>query len=222
MQKPFSRLTARCQRLLSGRRGAIPFGYGVLSFASLAFFAWRRHYRIFRFTQFSLILLLPFFLTLALGGFINSSVVILWSLVCTFGVLIIDPPRVALRWFLVYLGFVAATGLLHPWLRPDNNISPEVTLLFFVMNIAAPSTVAFVLLYYFVGQVEEEKEKLEKLTETMAELQSELELSRLLQSLIEQAVALTGGTAGFLGILDPKSDRLRVAARSFAQGYCDL
>ena len=39
-----------------------------------------RRYDLFLFSQLLLILLLPFLLMIALGGFVNSSAVILWSL----------------------------------------------------------------------------------------------------------------------------------------------
>jgi hypothetical protein len=37
-------------------------------------------------------------------------------------------------------------------LRPTNNLPPVMAVIFFVMNIGCTSTVAFVLLQYFVSQ----------------------------------------------------------------------
>jgi guanylate cyclase len=67
--------------------GAIPIGYAVFSTLSVIAFVRFRRYHLFRFTQLLLILLLPFLLQIALGGFINSSAVILWFIVCPVGAL---------------------------------------------------------------------------------------------------------------------------------------
>src|SRR5579859_2649136 len=61
---------------------SIPLGYAVISLVSLLVFRRTHHYPFFRTSQFILILLLPFLLMLVLGGFINSSAVIIWSLIC--------------------------------------------------------------------------------------------------------------------------------------------
>lgn len=132
--------------------GSIPMGYAVISLGSVILFARSRRYRFFRFSQLLLILLLPFLLMLALGGFINSSAVILWSFICPLGALIFDEPRTAPRWFLVFLGLVVVSGLLQPYVRLTNNLSPLLIVLFFVLNIGAVTAIAFTLLYSFVRQ----------------------------------------------------------------------
>lgn len=132
--------------------GAIPFGYAVFSTVSLIAFARSRNYRLFRFTQLLLILLLPFLLQIALGGFINSSAVILWSIICPIGALAFGGPRSALRWFLAYLALVVFSGLVQPYVRTGNNLSPFLIILFFVLNITAISSILMVILAFFISQ----------------------------------------------------------------------
>jgi guanylate cyclase len=132
--------------------GSIPLGYAAVSLLSLITFGLTHRYRFFRFSQLLLILLLPFLLMAALGGYVNSSAVILWSLICPFGALIFDQPGRAPRWFLAYLGLVVLSGFLQPYVRIVNNLPPALVFLFFAANIGAVSTIAFVLLYSFVGQ----------------------------------------------------------------------
>jgi len=73
--------------------GAIPLSYGIVSLLSIVHF-WRTHqYRFFRFSQLRLILLLPFLLMVALGGFSNGSAVVLWSLICPMGAMLFDEHR---------------------------------------------------------------------------------------------------------------------------------
>ncbi len=131
---------------------SIPLSYAFFSTLSIVIFAVTRHYRFFRFSQLLLILLLPFLLMVSLGGFVNSSAVVLWSLLCPLGALLFSEPRRAFWWFLAYLGLVIAGGLLQPYVRATNNLSSTVKLMFFVMNIGAVSTIVFVMLNYFLGQ----------------------------------------------------------------------
>lgn len=132
--------------------GSIPMGYVLISSCSVILFAWTKRYRFFRASQLLLILLLPFLLMLALGGFINSSAVILWSLISPLGALLFDEPRLAPRWFLAFLGLVFVSGFLQHYARPSNNLSPTLVIGLFVLNIGAVSAIVFTLLYSFVRQ----------------------------------------------------------------------
>ena len=131
---------------------SIPLSYALVSSLSITLFGLTRRYRLFRFSQLLLILLLPFLLMVALGGFVNSSAVVLWSLLCPLGALLFDEPRRAPLWFTAYLGLVVVSGFLQTYVRVENNLPPVLVLIFFVMNIGVISTIAFVLLYYFVGR----------------------------------------------------------------------
>jgi guanylate cyclase len=143
--------------------GSIPFGYSIFSSLSLILFAITRRYGFFRFSQLLLILLLPFFLMIALGGFINSSAVILWAFICPLGALLFDEPRNAPRWFLAFLGVVVLSGIIQPYVRLTNSLSTTTIITFFVMNLGAVSALVFILVSYFVGQKNIFQEKAETL-----------------------------------------------------------
>ena len=132
--------------------GWIPFGYGLVSLLSLIVFAATGRYQVFRFSQLLLILLLPFLLMVALGGFINGSVVVLWAIIAPMGALIFDEPGRAPAWFLGYVGLVILSGILQPYVRQSNQLSAGQVLLFFVLNVSAVSGIIFILLYTFVRQ----------------------------------------------------------------------
>ncbi len=138
---------------------AIPFGYAVLTSVNLAvYLSGRRQGRrfdLFRLGQLCLNLLLPVFLMLTLGGFDNSSAVILWSLTCPLGAMLLSGRRPARSWFMVYLALLILSALLLPWQRQENNLPDLVVILFYVLNIGGVSLIAFLLLNYFVGQKNE-------------------------------------------------------------------
>ena len=132
--------------------GAIPLSYSCISLLSIINFGRTRQYRFFRFSQLALILLLPFFLMVALGGFINSSAVILWALISPLGALLFDEPRRAPRWFLAFALLVTSSGFLQPYVRASNNLSSVLVIFFFVINLLGVGSLVFMMVSYFVGQ----------------------------------------------------------------------
>jgi len=141
---------------LGGHLGAaaIPWIYAVLSFASLALFARIRRYALFRTSQLALSLLLPFFLMAALGGFVPSSGVVLWSLTSPLGALVFAGRRQAVGWFAAFVGLVVLGAFLEP--GPATPLLPTwMTRTFFVLNLCGVSLVAFVLVQLFAGQRED-------------------------------------------------------------------
>ena len=132
--------------------GAIPLSYAIVSLLSVIYFGLSRRYHFFRLSQLALILLLPFFLMAALGGFVNGSAVVLWALICPLGALLFDEPRKAPRWFLAFVGLVVLSGFLQPYLRLGNSLSAGLVIFFFVTNIIAVGSLIFLMVSYFVGQ----------------------------------------------------------------------
>ena len=132
--------------------GAIPLFYSILSFLSIISFAFTRRYRFFRFSQLLLSLLLPFFLMVALGGFDNSSAVVLWSLSSPLGAMVFAERRQAIGWFLAFLALVILGAIIEPFIQEVSSLPTLMRTIFYVMNIGCTSTVVFVLLQYFVSQ----------------------------------------------------------------------
>ena len=142
---------------------AMPLTYVAVSLLSIIVFGLTRRYYFFRFSQLFSILLLPFLLMLALGGFVSGSAVVLWSLLCPLGALLFAGRRQSVVWFLAFLGLVGISGALEPFAPADNNLPSAVVVAFFAMNFAAVSTVILVLLWYFLKLLEHEQQKSERL-----------------------------------------------------------
>jgi guanylate cyclase len=124
--------------------------YAALSAISLTVFGLTRRYRVYLITQLALILVLPFVLQLALGGFVAGSGVILWALLAPVGALMMTTRRVATALFVTYALLVVLSQILQPSLEIGNNLSNEVIAAFFVMNTIGVSAITFVTMYYFV------------------------------------------------------------------------
>ena len=130
---------------------AIPAFYSLFTPFNTALFAWTRNLGFYRFTQLSIILLLPFLLMLCLGGFRESSVVIIWAALCPLGSLLLEELRQTLFWIVGFVALLVVSALLQPYLQPAGLPEAFVTW-FFVLNVGCVIAVTFGLLYYFVGR----------------------------------------------------------------------
>lgn len=130
----------------------LPFGYALLSAPSLLLGRFVDHLDgLIRF-QLALIMAVPFLLSVALGGFVGSSTVVLWALLGPVGAFLISGRRGAVRWLLAYLCLVALTPLLTMESLGTATLPDGVVSTFFVLNVGSVSAIAFGLLYYFVGE----------------------------------------------------------------------
>ena len=130
---------------------AIPFVYQVASIVSLAVFARTKAFGFLRFTQLSLMLLLPFLLQWSLGGYAASSLVSLWALVGAFGALFFYDSRSAIPWFVAFVVLTVVSGLADPFLSLRPAPLPDgLRVVFFVLNVVGVSFTAYLLLQYSV------------------------------------------------------------------------
>jgi adenylate cyclase len=130
---------------------AIPGFYTAFTPINTAIFARTRNFGFYRFTQLLLILLLPWLLTLSLGGFKQSSVVIIWAALCPLGSLLLEDLRSTSFWIVGFVVLLILTAWFQPGLSPVALPEPFV-IWFFVLNVGAVVTITFGLLYYFVGR----------------------------------------------------------------------
>ncbi len=130
---------------------AIPWTYAVAVAVSLVAFGASQRYRLFRASQLTLILLLPFALQIVLGGFVSASAVIVWSLLAPLGALAMADRRHALGWFTAYVVLVALAQLVQPMVEIEGPLPDTVVAAFFVMNILGSTGVSFFAMYFFVS-----------------------------------------------------------------------
>jgi class 3 adenylate cyclase len=132
---------------------AIPMAYQVIAIVGLVAFARTGAFRPYRLVILGLMLVLPFVLQWALGGFVNASVVCLWSLTTALSALFFYGPRGAVPWFSGFLVLLVVSGLVDPVVAVIVEPVPDgVRLLFFVLNVSCVAIVLYLLLEYFVIQ----------------------------------------------------------------------
>jgi guanylate cyclase len=130
---------------------AIPGFYTVFTPINTAIFARTRNFRGYCFSQLFLILLLPWLVSLSLGGFRQSSAVIIWAALCPLGSLLLEDLRSTSFWIVGFVVVLILSAVLQPFLSPAALPEWFVTW-FFVLNIGAVISIVFGLLYYFVNR----------------------------------------------------------------------
>lgn len=137
--------------------GGIPIAYAAFSFASIGYYALTGRYHLFRFSQLLITLIFPALLMLVLGGFVNSSGVILWSLTSPVGALLFTSRLKAAVWFVAFTAIVIIAGVVDGGMfgalpAEGGLLPPNLIITFFVMNVIGPSVVVFALLTFFTRQ----------------------------------------------------------------------
>jgi len=129
----------------------IPFLYQAASLAGLAFLARTKRFAIYRASQVTMILLLPFLLQWSLGGFVPSSAVALWAFTAPLGALVFYGSRGAVPWFAGFVALVVVSAAIDGRLPERSDEVPSwLVVLFFTLNIVGPSLTTFGLLEHFV------------------------------------------------------------------------
>ncbi len=139
---------------------SILLNYAIISSVSVIAFHRTHNFPLFRFSQLLLLFLLPFLLTVALGGFFNASGFVIWAMLCPFGALLFTGMRSAIIWFITFGLFLIGSGLLQPLMPASNHLPPGVITIFFVLNTFAVTGLAFTVLYFFILQREKALELL--------------------------------------------------------------
>ncbi len=146
--------------------GSIPFSYGILSLLSFAHFGMTKKYHFFRSSQLTLILFLPFFLQLSLGGFIPASGVIMWAFICPLGALVFLDTQRSKVWFGAYIVLLIIAYVINDQITTYFNwpIEESFINMVFLMNILGVSALIYTVQMFFVGKQTQLKKEVEEQT----------------------------------------------------------
>jgi adenylate cyclase len=128
-----------------------PAVYSVITPVNTALLGWTRNFRFYRSTQLLMTLVLPWIVMTSLGGFKQSSVVIIWAALCPLVSLLVEDLRQTVLWIVGFVLLLIVSALLQPYLSPSG-LSEAFVTWFFVLNLGSVIAIVFALLYYFVGQ----------------------------------------------------------------------
>jgi adenylate cyclase len=128
-----------------------PAVYSVVTPINTVLLGWTGNFRFYRFTQLLMTLVLPWVVMMSLGGFKQSSVVIVWAALCPLCSLLVEELRRTVLWIVGFVLLLIVSAILQPHLTPAALPEAFVTW-FFVLNLGSVIAIVFALLYYFVGQ----------------------------------------------------------------------
>ncbi|HEV8118758.1 MAG TPA: hypothetical protein VGQ32_09555, partial [Thermoanaerobaculia bacterium] len=139
--------------ILGGEPGVAPYpiAYAALTLINLVILFRLRRFELFRWTQQVLIFVLPIALQLSLGGFVGSSLVILWSFIAVLESLLFGGVREPRWWLAAFAAAVVGVAILQPGIEIRNNLPRPLVLAFFVANAVAVMGISFLVLYAFVA-----------------------------------------------------------------------
>jgi class 3 adenylate cyclase len=187
---------------------SVPFGYQLVSLATLLVYLVTRNFDLFRVLQLSLYLFFPFVLQWQLGDFITASGFVLWGLLAPIVAVLVYSPRDSIPWFAAYIVLIVAAAAGDYYLFAEGAkppaVPPKTIVVFFALNFVAISSVVYFLLRYAAVERDKSKARLE-------------EAHRLLQSEQERSERL------LLNILPgPVAERLKMEDGTIADGFADV
>ena len=131
---------------------AIPILYSFISLFNLWHYKQTNNLLAIQKTQMILVLILPFVLMWVLGGFANSSYVMVWAFFAPIAAIIHEKRGEGKFWLFSFLGLMAFSVLIDPWLVAHHGASMPKSAqeIFFFLNISASLTGIYYLLKFFV------------------------------------------------------------------------
>lgn len=187
----------------------IPFLFQLLLIGNLAVYLKTQNFELFRLSQISLFLFMPFVAQWSMGNFITASGLSLWALLAPIGAVLFIGAQEALAWFFAYIFLTALSGgfdyyLADSFAPTQIKIPTQTSVFFFALNFAAVSTIVFLLLRYSATEKQKAQARLE---EAHRQLQAEQERSeRLLLNILPGPIA----------------ERLKNSNQTIADGFADV
>jgi guanylate cyclase len=130
---------------------AIPTFYVIASLFGLWWLSLTKDDRVLRYSQLAMFLVLPALVHIALGGFANSSAVIIFGAIVAVGAMSFADVRRPGVWFALFTAIVLIMVPLDPVLRDRAPyVPPGVITTFFAVNILSTSLMTFLALAVYV------------------------------------------------------------------------
>lgn len=185
----------------------IPFGYIIFTFVNLWYFSYSKRFKVVRFFQILLSLVLPFFFQWSLGGFKPSGTVFLWSMTAMLGALTFQEVRITLYWFFTYLLLTVLLGIIDSEVsKYAPPLSSATITSLFVVNILGVSIIVFGLMQYFVRSRELAHAELELKNKELIESQTQLIQSEKMASVGLLTAGITHEINTPVGVINSTTD----------------
>jgi len=134
---------------------AVPYVYIIISYASLLVFYRSKRYAYFTFTQLVMLLVMPFFMQWAIGGYEASSGIAIWAILSPIGALMILGTKQSTPWFMLFTLLSGLSWKLnYMFIGNSLPIPGHIKDTFFLMNIMGVACILYAVMFYFQSQKE--------------------------------------------------------------------
>lgn len=143
-----------CLLLGKNEQCIIPYGYVVMSFLNILYFKKSHNFLVVQSIQTGISLLLPFLFQWHLGGFFGSGGVMIWALLSLAASLSYVSIKTSIIWLFIYVILTVFSGIYDYYFQSLflTDISEELSLTLFIMNIAIVSILIFSLMLFYVNE----------------------------------------------------------------------
>lgn len=133
----------------------VPYIYLIVSYVSLLIFYRSKKFEYFTFTQLVMLLVMPFFMQWAIGGYEASSGIAIWAILSPIGALMILGTRQSTPWLILFALLAIVSWKLN-YLFEGNSlpIPRHIKDTFFLMNIMGTACILYGVMRYFQNQKE--------------------------------------------------------------------
>ncbi|MFT6243667.1 MAG: PAS domain S-box-containing protein [Salibacteraceae bacterium] len=175
--------------------GLIPLVYGIVSLTTFFHFIYTKRYNLLRFSQIAFVLVLPFFLQLSLGGFSQSSGMLLWSCTAPFIALVFYDSNVAKKWFYALIILLLLACFLDESARNyfPKEIDANAIVGVYGANFILIASLIFGIQIYFLNGMKKIKMELEE-KEMLLDAATEMEKQKELLIASKQRLELVMGS----------------------------
>ncbi len=132
----------------------VPIAFPIVTLVNLGAFLRFGNYQRFVRIEMFLMLVMPFLQMMAVGGLVNSSALILWSLIAPLGALVFDTIRIAKFWIGLFFVLLLISTIADPFLGPPLPLPRAYVVALLFLNIVTATSIYFAVAYHFVRQLD--------------------------------------------------------------------
>ncbi|HNB81598.1 MAG TPA: adenylate/guanylate cyclase domain-containing protein [Chitinophagaceae bacterium] len=136
----------------------LPWAFVVIVGTAIPVAHWKRNHFILVYAELICITWIPALIQWTLGSINDSAMILSWSFLGPIGALLFLNQRQALLFLLQFLGIILITVLIEPkWSNDALHAGTNYRMLFYLMNLFAPSIVIYLASNYFLTNLSKQK-----------------------------------------------------------------
>jgi len=198
----------------------VPLSYTFITPFNFYFFYKTKNFKVARFVQVLISLLLPFIFQWSLGGFISSGVVMIWAILSVIGSLSFYETKASRIWIGLFVLLTVFSWYIDPSLKEYRiNATEEINLIFFTVNLTIVSSAIYILVVFFINIRDYANKELANKHSELQQSQSQLIQSEKLAALGQLIAGVAHEVNTPLGAIQASVGIIRDAIKSSIDSF---